>query len=48
MDEQLASLSQLETLGCAHAVLSFYQPPTARQLQHCAELVNERERRRVL
>ena len=47
MDEQLASLSELETLGCAHAVLSFYQPPTAQQLRRCAELASDRKRRRV-
>ncbi|MEO3757492.1 hypothetical protein ABGB19_04255 [Mycobacterium sp. B14F4] len=37
VDEQLAKLPELETLGCRHAVLSFYQPPTAALLQRCAE-----------
>ncbi|MGH3674725.1 MAG: TIGR03560 family F420-dependent LLM class oxidoreductase [Mycobacterium sp.] len=42
IDEQLAGLPQLQALGCQHAVLSFYQPPTAQQLGRCAELANDR------
>ena len=29
LEEQLARLPELESLGCDHAVLSFYQPPSA-------------------
>ena len=36
VEQQLATLPELEALGCQHAVLSFYQPPTAQQLQACA------------
>lgn len=39
VDEQLAKLAELEALGCRHAVLSFYQPPTADQLARCADMV---------
>ncbi|MCV7228859.1 TIGR03560 family F420-dependent LLM class oxidoreductase [Mycolicibacterium komossense] len=38
IDEQLARLPEFEAAGCAHAVLSFYQPPTVAQLQRIAEL----------
>jgi F420-dependent oxidoreductase-like protein len=38
IEEQLAKLAELEALGCRHAVLSFYQPPTSEQLRRCAEL----------
>ncbi|GFG49568.1 LLM class F420-dependent oxidoreductase [Mycolicibacterium agri] len=38
VDEQLAKLPELEALGCQHAVLSFYQPPTAAQLKRYAAL----------
>jgi alkanesulfonate monooxygenase SsuD/methylene tetrahydromethanopterin reductase-like flavin-dependent oxidoreductase (luciferase family) len=37
--EQLAALPELEAVGCQHAVLSFYQPPTTRQLNDCAERI---------
>ncbi len=37
LEEQLAALPELKARGCQHAVLSFYQPPTPRQLQDCAE-----------
>jgi F420-dependent oxidoreductase-like protein len=33
VDEQLSRLPRFEDLGCQHAVLSFYQPPTADQLR---------------
>ncbi|OBK75194.1 TIGR03560 family F420-dependent LLM class oxidoreductase [Mycobacterium sp. 1274761.0] len=39
LEQQLATLPELETLGCGHAVLSFYQPPTTDQLKRCAELI---------
>jgi alkanesulfonate monooxygenase SsuD/methylene tetrahydromethanopterin reductase-like flavin-dependent oxidoreductase (luciferase family) len=39
LEEQLALLPELESLGCDHAVLSFYQPPSVAQLQRCAELI---------
>jgi F420-dependent oxidoreductase-like protein len=39
VDEQLARLPEFEAAGCAHAVLSFYQPPTETQLQRVAELI---------
>lgn len=39
LEEQLARLPELESLGCDHAVLSFYQPPSAAQLERCAELI---------
>ncbi len=39
LDEQLARLPELASLGCQHAVLSFYQPPTAEQLERCAALM---------
>ena len=35
---QLELLPQFAELGCEHAVLSFYQPPSAELLQRCAEL----------
>jgi F420-dependent oxidoreductase-like protein len=41
LDEQLAALPELEAHGCQHAVLSFYQPPTAQQLKRCAALADE-------
>ncbi|MGZ5364530.1 MAG: LLM class flavin-dependent oxidoreductase [Mycobacterium sp.] len=37
LEEQLARLPQLASFGCDHAVLSFYQPPSAEQLERCAE-----------
>lgn len=40
VEEQLAKLPELEALGCQHAVLSFYQPPTAALLQRCAEHID--------
>lgn len=39
VDAALAQLPEFESLGCAHAVLSFYQPPTAVQLQRVAALI---------
>jgi len=39
VNEQLATLPELEAHGCQHAVLSFYQPPTTRQLKDCAERI---------
>lgn len=39
VDIQLARLAEFGALGCAHAVLSFYQPPTTAQLQRVAELI---------
>jgi F420-dependent oxidoreductase-like protein len=39
LDEQLARVPELESLGCGHVVLSFYQPPSAQQLQRCARLI---------
>jgi F420-dependent oxidoreductase-like protein len=39
LEGQLATLPELKALGCQHAVLSFYQPPTAQQLQMCADLI---------
>ena len=39
LDQQLAALPELEAGGCRHAVLSFYQPPTAQQLESCAERI---------
>jgi F420-dependent oxidoreductase-like protein len=41
LDEQLATLPELQAHGCQHAVLSFYQPPTAQQLKRCAALADE-------
>ena len=38
VDEQLALLPEYESLGCQHAVLSFYQPPAAALLERCATL----------
>jgi F420-dependent oxidoreductase-like protein len=35
VEAQLARLPEFEALGCAHAVLSFYQPPTEKQLRSC-------------
>ena len=40
VDEQLAALPELEARGCQHVVLSFYQPPTARQLEDCAQRIS--------
>ncbi len=42
LDAQLDTLPELAALGCRHAVLSFYQPPTAQQLERCAELIDGR------
>jgi F420-dependent oxidoreductase-like protein len=39
VEAQLARLPEFDALGCGHAVLSFYQPPTATQLQQVAELI---------
>jgi len=39
LEEQLARLPELKSVGCEHAVLSFYQPPTAEQLERCAALI---------
>jgi alkanesulfonate monooxygenase SsuD/methylene tetrahydromethanopterin reductase-like flavin-dependent oxidoreductase (luciferase family) len=36
LEDQLARLPELAGLGCEHAVLSFYQPPTVEQLERCA------------
>jgi F420-dependent oxidoreductase-like protein len=33
VERQLAGLARFEELGCHHAVLSFYQPPTSEQLR---------------
>lgn len=41
MEQQLAGLERFEELGCEHAVLSFYQPPTTEQLRTAAELAKE-------
>jgi len=38
VDTQLELLSEYERLGCEHAVLAFYQPPTASLLARCAAL----------
>jgi F420-dependent oxidoreductase-like protein len=38
VEEQLDRLPEFAALGCEHAVLSFYQPPTAAQLRRAAEL----------
>ena len=38
VDEQLDQLPQFAELGCEHAVLSFYQPPSAELLERCAAL----------
>lgn len=38
VEEQLALLPRYGELGCQHAVLSFYQPPTPDLLGRCAEL----------
>ncbi len=38
IDEQLACLPQIENLGCDHVVLSFYQPPSIKLLERCANL----------
>jgi len=38
VDEQLRLLGEYQRLGCEHAVLSFYQPPSAELLQRCAAL----------
>jgi F420-dependent oxidoreductase-like protein len=39
LEKQLATLPELQSTGCQHAVLSFYQPPTAQQLGKCADLI---------
>lgn len=36
--EQLALLPAYQRLGCQHAVLSFYQPPSAELLERCSTL----------
>ena len=36
--QQLDLLPQYAELGCEHAVLSFYQPPSAQLLERCAGL----------
>ena len=36
--QQLALLPRYEELDCEHAVLSFYQPPSAELLDRCAAL----------
>ncbi len=38
VDAQLDLLPDYERLGCQHAVLSFYQPPSAELLRRCAAL----------
>ena len=38
VSEQLALLPEYEQLGCQHAVLSFYQPPSLELLEQCATL----------
>ena len=39
LKRRLATLPELKDLGCQHAVLSFYQPPTSDRLALCAELI---------
>jgi len=39
LEQQLARLPELQRLGCDHAVLSFYQPPSEEQMRRCAELI---------
>ncbi|MFG1929802.1 TIGR03560 family F420-dependent LLM class oxidoreductase [Mycobacterium sp. NPDC048908] len=39
LEDQLARLDELASVGCRHAVLSFYQPPTIEQLERCAALM---------
>jgi hypothetical protein len=36
--QQLGLLPEYQRLGCEHAVLSFYQPPSAELLQRCAAI----------
>jgi alkanesulfonate monooxygenase SsuD/methylene tetrahydromethanopterin reductase-like flavin-dependent oxidoreductase (luciferase family) len=38
VNEQLGLLSDYQRLGCEHAVLSFYQPPSAELLEQCAAI----------
>lgn len=38
VEEQLALLPRYAELGCEHAVLSFYQPPSMELLRRCAQL----------
>ncbi len=38
VEEQLALLPEYGSVGCEHAVLSFYQPPTTQLLERCAQL----------
>ena len=38
VDALLSQLPVYEQAGCAHVVLSFYQPPTLQQLERCASL----------
>jgi len=38
VSKQLELLGEYEARGCEHAVLSFYQPPTAELLERCATL----------
>jgi len=38
VSEQLRLLPDYQRLGCEHAVLSFYQPPSVELLQQCAAI----------
>jgi hypothetical protein len=38
VDRQLRLLPRYEEVGCQHAVLSFYQPPSIELLEQCASL----------
>ena len=38
LEDQLSRLPEFAGEGCQHAVLSFYQPPTAAQLERCAAM----------
>ncbi|SEH84199.1 probable F420-dependent oxidoreductase, Rv1855c family [Mycolicibacterium rutilum] len=38
VEAQLAAVAEYANMGCEHVVLSFYQPPGAELLQHCAEI----------
>jgi F420-dependent oxidoreductase-like protein len=40
VDGQLDSIAEYATLGCEHAVLSFYQPPDESLLRQCAQLAS--------
>lgn len=39
VDTQLDALTEYAELGCQHAVLSFYQPPSESLLRRCAQLL---------